>query len=72
MARPGSIPADIVTFLRHRSDGATIEEIAAALNEVRRFEVRQPSVRSALYQHLGDKGEGLFRRVSRGHYALSK
>jgi hypothetical protein len=70
MARAGSIPADIVAFLRNRPDGATIEEIAAALNEVRRFEVRRPSVRSAIYQHLDRAGEGCFRRVSRGRYGL--
>jgi len=72
MARTGSIPADVAAFLRQQSTGATLAEIVAALNEVRRFEVRSASVRSAIYQHLGDEGEGLFRRVGRGRYALSK
>jgi hypothetical protein len=72
MARAGSIPADIAAFLRNKSNGATIEEITAALNDVRRFEVRRPSVRSAIYQHLDHAGEGCFRRVSRGRYGLRK
>ncbi len=70
MSRVGSIPADIADFLRNRPDGATIGEITAALNEVRRFEVRRESVRSAIYQHLDGAGEGVFRRLDRGRYAL--
>lgn len=72
MARAGTIRADIVTFLRNRSDGATIDEITLAVNEMRRFEVPPHSIRSALYQHLDRSGDGLFRRVSRGRYALRR
>ncbi len=72
MTRTGSIPADICDFLRDRPDGASIGEIAAALSEVRRSEVLRPSVRSAIYQHREQTGEGLFRQVSRGRYALNE
>jgi hypothetical protein len=72
MARAGTIHADIVCFLRERPDGAAIEEITLAVNEMRRFEVPPHSIRSALYQHLGQAGDGLFRRVSRGRYALRR
>lgn len=70
MPRRESLPSDIAGALQNRPDGATIEELVACLNDLRRFPVLQHSVRSAIYQHLGDRGAGLFIRVSRGRYAL--
>lgn len=72
MPRPGSLPADLVSALEKQPDGATIAELVASLNEVRRFPVLRHSVRSALYQHLDGQGEMLFKRLARGRYALKE
>ena len=72
MPRPGTIAADIVDFLRRRRRGASTEEITEALRGVRRSPVLPHSVRSAIYQHLGNNGDRLFKRVGRGRYALRK
>lgn len=72
MPRQGTYAADIADFLRRKRKGATTEEIREALRGVRRSEVLAHSVRSALYQHLGDKGERLFVRLGRGRYGLRK
>lgn len=71
MPRAGSISADIANYLKRR-DEASVEEIAAALAKVRRSPVLRHSVRSALYQHMGEAGGRLFVRVGRGTYALRK
>jgi hypothetical protein len=70
MPRPGSIPADIVAYLKVRQSAATIQEIVDYLDDVRRFQVPRHSVRSALYQHLNGQGEDLFARKARGRYML--
>lgn len=70
--RPGTIPADIADYLRRRSKGSTVAEIAEGLRGVRRTEVLQHSVRSALFQHLDERGARLFVRVARARYALRK
>lgn len=72
MPRPTTIAADIESYLEDRSDGAGIGEITAALKQVRRSAVLRPSVRSAIYQHLGDRGEGLFVRLGRGRYGVRR
>ena len=72
MPRRGTIAADIADFLARRKNGATTNEIRQALDGVRRSEVLPHSVRSALYQHLGDKGERLFVRLDRGRYGLRR
>jgi hypothetical protein len=71
MPRVGSISSDIVDYLTRQHE-ATIEELTTALAKVRRSPVLRHSVRSALYQHLGEDGERLFVRVGRGQYALRK
>ena len=72
MPRQGTIAADIRDFLGKKKHGASTEEIRTALDGVRRSVVLPHSVRSALYQHLDDKGDQLFTRVSRGRYTLRK
>lgn len=72
MARAGTLPADIADYLGGRSDPATIEEIAAALRQVRRSPVLRHSVRSAIYQHADGHGSNLFVRTGRGRYRLQK
>jgi hypothetical protein len=72
MPRRGTIAADIADFLRDRKQGGTTGEITAALKRVRRSPVLPHSVRSALYQHLDDKGEKLFVRLGRGRYGLRR
>lgn len=70
MPRAGSLASDICDFLRHRDGAAELKEIITGLNEVRRFRVLPHSVRSALHQHLDERGEQLFTRTSRGCYEL--
>jgi hypothetical protein len=72
MPRLGTIPADIVALLQERQGAVAIQEIVDYLNKVRRFPVARHSVRSAIYQHLNDRGEKLFVRVKRGQYALQR
>ncbi len=72
MPRRGTIAADITDFLGKKKYGATTDEIRTALDGVRRSEVLAHSVRSALYQHLDDKGDGLFVRLGRGRYGLKQ
>lgn len=72
MPRKATIAADIVNFLGPRKDGATTGEIREALRAVRRSDVLPHSVRSALYQHLGDNGQRLFVKLGRGRYGLQK
>jgi hypothetical protein len=69
MPRAGSISSDIVDYLAGGRQ-ASIQEIADALAKVRRSPVLRHSVRSALYQHMGESGERLFVRVGRAEYAL--
>lgn len=71
MPRVGTITSDIVDYLAGRRQ-ASVGEIADALVKVRRSPVLRHSVRSALYQHMGEEGERLFVRVGRGEYALRK
>jgi hypothetical protein len=70
--RPGSLPADIADALQDQPEGASIAELVVALDGVRRFPVRRASVRSAIYQHLGTEGAGLFTKISRGRYAIRR
>lgn len=71
MARRGTIVADIVAYLSERErTEAPLPEIIGHLRSLRRSEVRPHSVRSSIYQHLGDKGERLFVRCGRGRYRL--
>jgi hypothetical protein len=70
MPRTGTIPNDIASYLRRRPRGASTAEIVEALRGIRRSEVLPHSVRSALYAHLGDKGERLFVRLDRGRYGI--
>jgi hypothetical protein len=70
MPRPGTIVADICDFLGEKRGGATVEEIMRYLAGVRRTPVLRHSVRSAIQQHLGEKGQALFVRVGRGKYDL--
>lgn len=70
MPRQGSLPSDIAAALRDKTDGATIDELVAWLDDIRRFPVLRPSVRSAIYQHLDREGACLFTRIERGRYAL--
>ena len=72
MPRTGTIAADIADFLRRKRGGATTREIHVALSGVRRSEVLPHSVRSALYQHLDDRGDQLFVRLGRGRYGLRR
>lgn len=64
--------ADIRHLLAKKRNGASTEEIREGLATVRRSPVLPHSVRSALYQHLDDKGERLFVRLGRGRYGLRK
>jgi hypothetical protein len=72
MPREGTIAADIADYLNEKRDGATVAEIAQHLVGVRRMPVLRHSVRSAIQQHLDDKGSGLFVRVGRARYTLRK
>lgn len=72
MPRQGTLAADIAEYLKNQHTGATVEQITNALGEVRRTTVLPHSVRSALYQHLGDSGDCLFIRLGRGRYELKK
>lgn len=72
MPRQATLAADIRDFLAEKEQGASTEEIRAALGRVRRSRVLPHSVRSALYQHLDDRGERLFVRMGRGRYALRR
>jgi hypothetical protein len=63
MPRPGSITGDIVKVLRKRPDGASLAEIRSEVTKLR-GEVLPHSLRSAIYGHLGDRGEKLFVRLN--------
>jgi hypothetical protein len=72
MPRTGTIAADIRDYLEKNGDGAGLQEITEALKQVRRSAVLTPSVRSAIYQHLDERGDGLFVRLGRGRYGLRR
>lgn len=72
MPRPGTIAADIRDYLAETDAGAGLGEITEALKEVRRAPVLSPSVRSAIYQHLNERGERLFTRTGRGRYGIRR
>lgn len=61
MPRVDSIAYKVAEVLRDRLDGATMAEIGKAI-QARHPSVLPHSIRSAVYQHLGDHGERLFRR----------
>ena len=72
MPRKGSIASAAHSYLSRRRDGATLEEIRAAVADKRGGYVLPHSVRSALYAHLGDNGERLFTRIGHARYAARK
>jgi hypothetical protein len=72
MPRPGTIAADIKDYLEKQDDGATLGQISDELKSVRRSPVFRPSVRSAIYQHMGQRGDALFVRLARGRYGLRR
>jgi hypothetical protein len=72
MPRAGTMAQDIVDYLTRVRRSASIAEISEALAKVRRTPVLRHSVRSALYQHLGESGERLFVRVERARYGLRR
>jgi len=61
MPRRRFIADDVLTFLKGQTNGATMREIEETVR-ARRGPVLQHSVRSAVYAHLGDKGECLLRK----------
>ena len=72
MPRTATLAADIEKLLAGRRNGATIKDITSELRRVRRAPVLRHSVRSAIYQHLDERGEGLFARLDRGRYTLRR
>lgn len=69
MPRGRSNTAKIVEILRAKP-GSTMPEIANAIR-AKHGPVPPHSVRSAVYAHLGDKGERLFRRESSAQRGIS-
>jgi hypothetical protein len=72
MPRKGSIASDAHDYLSRRREGATLEQIRAAVTGKRGEAVLPHSVRSAVYRHLGDEGERLFTRLGHAKYTVRK
>ncbi len=69
--RAGSVAAEVVEILRRKPGGASLAELRETI-AARRGPVLPHSLRSAVYAHLDDAGEGLFVKVGRSRYALKK
>lgn len=62
MPRTNSIASDVVAVLKKRTGGATMPELQLGVRARRGEGVLPHSVRSAVYAHLDENGERLFRK----------
>jgi hypothetical protein len=70
MPRRGSIALYAYEYLRRHPEGATFDEIRAAVERRAKRPVLPHSLRAAVYTHLDAAGEGLFERAERGRYRV--